>query len=65
MVDVRWWDIEEMDVSNINSDNFGKRVDGKGKRFDLFCVFKINWNCWIFLKFLTSLLPGRKTSIVP
>ena len=31
-----------MDVSNINSDNFGKRVDGKGKRFTLLCVFKIN-----------------------
>ena len=30
IVDITWWDIEEMDVSNINSDNFGKRVDGKG-----------------------------------
>ena len=31
-----------MDVSNVKSDNFGKRVDGKDKRFTLFCVFKIN-----------------------
>ena len=30
IVDITCWDIEEMDVSNINSDNFGKRVDGKG-----------------------------------
>ena len=65
IVAITWWDIEEMDVSNINSDNFGKHVDGKGKIFTLFCVFKINWNYWIFLKFLTSLLAGRKTSIVP
>ena len=58
------YDIEEMDVSNINN-NCGEHVDGKDKRFTLFCVFKINWNWWIFLKFLTSLLAGRKTFIVP
>ena len=54
-----------MDVSNINNNNCGEHVERKGKRFTLFCVFKINWNWWIFLKFLTSLLAGRKTSIVP
>ena len=26
-----------MDVSNVKSDNFGKRVDGKDKRFTLLC----------------------------
>ena len=29
-----------MDVSNINSDNIGKHVDGKSKRFTLCCVFE-------------------------
>ena len=43
IVDITRWDIEEMDFSNINSDNFGKHVGGKGKRFTLFCVFKINF----------------------
>ena len=47
IADIRWWDIEEMDVSDINSINFGEHV-GKSKRFTLFCLFKINWNCWIF-----------------
>ena len=42
-----WWYIEEMDVGNINGDNFAKHVDRKGKIVTLFCVFKINWNCWI------------------
>ena len=53
-----------MDANNINTDNFGKHVDGRGKGFTLLHVF-INWNCCIFLKFLTSLVAGRKTSIVP
>ena len=30
-----------MDVSDINSINFGEHV-GKCKRFTLFCLFKIN-----------------------
>ena len=46
IVDITWWDIEVMGASNINSDHFGQHADGKGKRFTLFCVFKINWNCW-------------------
>ena len=29
-----------MDVSNIDSDSFSEHVDGKGKRFTLFCVFE-------------------------
>ena len=47
-----WWDIVEMDASNINSDNSGKHIDGKSKRFTLFSV----WNYWISLNFLTSLV---------
>ena len=39
-VDITWWDIKEMDVSNIDSDSFSEHVDGKGKRFTLFCVFE-------------------------
>ena len=31
-----------MDVSNINNNNCGEHVERKGKRFTLFCVFKIN-----------------------
>ena len=36
------YDIEGMDVSNINNNSCGEHVDGKDKRFTLFCVFKIN-----------------------
>ena len=36
---ITWWYVEEMDLSNINSDSFGKNFDGRGKRFTLLCVF--------------------------
>ena len=33
-----------MDAKNIKIDNFAKHVDGKGRKFTYFCVFKINSN---------------------